>query len=71
MYGANRENTTMLAVCCTDGTVLDPLIIFQHNHLQSTWLDAELLGNIYSRVSAVAEWQLRFLIIGSGFLLKV
>lgn len=55
MYGANRENTTMLAVCCIDGTVLDPLIIFQHNHLQSTWLDAELLGNIYSRVSAVAE----------------
>lgn len=55
MYGANRKNTTMLAVCCTDGTVLDPLIIFQHNYLQSTWLDAELVGNIYSRVSAVAE----------------
>lgn len=49
--GANRENTTVLAVCCADGTPLDPLIIFKVKNLQSTWLGEEALDNTYFGVS--------------------
>ncbi|XP_057291107.1 uncharacterized protein LOC130613783 [Hydractinia symbiolongicarpus] len=49
--GSNRENTTVLAVCCADGTSLDPLIIFRGKNLQSTWLGADGLENTYFSVS--------------------
>ena len=35
--GANRENTTVLAVCCGDGRSLDPLFIFNGKNLQTSW----------------------------------
>lgn len=35
--GAGRQNTTVLACCCADGTSMPPLIIFSGKNLQSTW----------------------------------
>ena len=35
--GANRENTTVLATCCADGTSHPPLIIFKGQRMQTTW----------------------------------
>ena len=34
---ANRENITVLAVNCANGTALDLLIVFKGKNLQSTW----------------------------------
>ncbi|KAL7637132.1 UNVERIFIED_CONTAM: hypothetical protein RMT77_012890 [Armadillidium vulgare] len=28
-YECNKENTTLMAVCCADGRALDPLIVFK------------------------------------------
>ena len=50
-HGANREKTTVLAVCCTDGTAMDPLIIFRGKNLQSTWLGNESLKDTYYAIS--------------------
>lgn len=36
-HGCNRENITVLATCCADGTSLPPLIVFKGKRLQSTW----------------------------------
>ena len=36
-HGANREDTTVLAVCCANGTALDSLIIYKGKNMQSTW----------------------------------
>ena len=41
----------MLAVCCADGTALDPLIIFRGKKLQSSWLGSESLKNTHYAVS--------------------
>jgi len=35
--GANRENVTVLAVNCADGTAIDPLIVFKDKNPHSTW----------------------------------
>ncbi|XP_068217851.1 uncharacterized protein [Palaemon carinicauda] len=35
--GANRENTTVLAMCCADGITLPPVVVFRGKHMQSTW----------------------------------
>jgi hypothetical protein len=42
-HGANRENITVLATCCADGTCLDPLIVFKGKKMQSTWVGNEAL----------------------------
>ncbi|MCL4152982.1 UNVERIFIED_CONTAM: hypothetical protein GTU68_011284 [Idotea baltica] len=36
-HGANRENVTVLATYCADGSVFEPLIIFKGKRMQSTW----------------------------------
>ena len=47
--GANRENTTVLAVCCADGTALPPVVVFKGKHMQSTWKGTqEIPGTQYS-----------------------
>ena len=50
-HGSNRENTTVLAVCCADGLAMDPLIVFKGKHLQSNWLGSESLKDTYFAVS--------------------
>lgn len=42
-HGANRENITVLATCCADGTCLDPLVVFKGKKMQSTWIGEEAL----------------------------
>ncbi|MCL4152262.1 UNVERIFIED_CONTAM: hypothetical protein GTU68_060681 [Idotea baltica] len=42
-HGSNRENITVLATCCADGTALDPLIVFKGKKLQTTWAGEEAL----------------------------
>ena len=49
--GANRENTTVLAVCCANGLALDPLIIFRGKNIQSTWKGDKSLKNTFYAVS--------------------
>ena len=49
--GANRENTTVLAVCCADGKALDPLIVFKGKNLMSNWRGNNVLPNTYYGVS--------------------
>ena len=49
--GANRENTTVLAVCCADGTAMDPLVIFKGKNLQSTWRGSHALPHVFYGVS--------------------
>ena len=49
--GANRENITVLAVNCADGTALDPLIIFKGKNLQSTWHGNKALPKTFFAVS--------------------
>ena len=39
--GANRENITVLAACCADGTALPPLIVYKGKRVQSTWCAEE------------------------------
>ena len=36
-HGGNRENHTVLASCCADGSSLDPLFVFKGLNKQSTW----------------------------------
>lgn len=50
-HGCNRENTTVLAVCCADGGAMDPLITFRGKNLQSTWLGEDAPKNSYFSVS--------------------
>ena len=50
-FGARRENITTLAVCSASGKVLDPLIIFQGKHFQSTWRGTQALPNCYYGVT--------------------
>ena len=49
--GANRENTTVLAVCCADGSALDPLIIFKGKNFQNTWRGTRTLPGTFYAVS--------------------
>ncbi|KAG0716222.1 hypothetical protein GWK47_010228 [Chionoecetes opilio] len=49
--GANRENTTVLAVCCADGTALDPLVVFKGKNLMSNWRGDDALPKTYYAVS--------------------
>ena len=48
---ANRENITVLATCCADGSCFDPLIVFKGKKLQSTWCDEEALPDVQYAVS--------------------
>lgn len=45
--GANRENTTVLAVCCADGTALDPLIVFKGKNIMSNGRGDEVPPETY------------------------
>lgn len=48
-HGANRENITVLATCCADGTALPPLIVFKGKKMQTTWRgDNALPGTQYA-----------------------
>lgn len=49
--GANRENTTVLAVCCADGTALDPLIVFKGKNIMSNWRGDQVLPDTYYATS--------------------
>lgn len=49
--GANRENITVLAVDCADGSCSDPLIIFKGKNLQTSWHGDKALPNTYFAVS--------------------
>ncbi|XP_018020256.1 uncharacterized protein LOC108676651 [Hyalella azteca] len=42
-HGSNRENTTVLATACADGTALDPLIVFKGKRMQTTWVGDQAL----------------------------
>ena len=50
-HGANRENITVLATCCADGTCFDPLIVFKGKKLQPTWCGEEALPDVQYAVS--------------------
>lgn len=49
--GSNRENTTVLAVCCANGEALDPLIVFRGKNIMSNWRGDEVLPKTYYAVS--------------------
>ncbi|XP_068219986.1 uncharacterized protein [Palaemon carinicauda] len=34
---SGKESTTVLAMCCADGTTLPPVVVFRGMHMQSTW----------------------------------
>ena len=53
--GANRENITVLAVNCADGTALDPLIVFKGKNLQRTDMVTRLFQNLFMLLVAMAE----------------
>ena len=47
--GANRENTTVLAISCADGTALDPVIVFKGKNMHDIWRgDNALLETQYA-----------------------
>lgn len=50
-HGANRENITVLATCCADGSCLDPLIVFKGKRMQSTWVGENALMETQYAVS--------------------
>ena len=50
-HGCDRENTMVLAVASADGKVMDPLIIFKGESLQSSWLGKNALKDTYFAVS--------------------
>ena len=35
--GADRKNVTVVVTICTDGTTIQPLVIFKGKNLQSSW----------------------------------
>ena len=41
---ANRENVTVLATICADGTALEPTIIFKGQQFQSSWMKNNVLN---------------------------
>ena len=44
-FGAGQENMTMLGVCNAAGVVLDPLIVFKGQNMQSSWYGDKVLPN--------------------------
>lgn len=50
-HGSNRENTTVLAVCCADGSALDPLIVFKGKNMMSNWIGEDALPETYYATS--------------------
>lgn len=50
-HGCNRENTTVLAVCCADGSALDPLIVFKGKNMMSNWVGKDALPGTYYATS--------------------
>ena len=54
-YGANRENTIVLAIWFANGEALDPLVIFKGKNLHSTWPGNESLRETWFGVSK-SEW---------------
>ena len=50
-HGSNRENTTVLAACCADGSALDPLIVFKGKNMMSNWIGENALPNTYYATS--------------------
>ncbi|XP_050706357.1 tigger transposable element-derived protein 6-like [Eriocheir sinensis] len=56
--GSNRENISVLATCCADGTSLDPLIIFKGKNMQSSWVGTDALPETQYAVSE-SGWMTR------------
>ena len=56
--GSSRENISVLATCCADGTSLDPLIIFKGKNMQSSWVGTEALPETQYAVSE-SGWMTR------------
>lgn len=56
--GSNRENISVLATCCADGTALDPLIIFKGKNMQSSWIGTDALPETQYAVSE-SGWMTR------------
>ena len=50
-HGASRENITVLAICCADGSCFDPLIVFKGKKMQSNWCGEEALPGVQYAVS--------------------
>ena len=44
-FGAGQENMAMLGVCNAAGVVLDPLIVFKGQNMQSSWYGDKALPN--------------------------
>ena len=47
LYGAGRENITVLGVSSAAGVVLDPLIIYTAKNIQTSWYGDKALPNTY------------------------
>lgn len=54
-HGCNRENITVLATCCADGSSHPPLIVFKGKKLQSTWMPVDGEGVIPGTQFAVSD----------------
>ena len=46
-FGAGWENITVLGVCNAAGVVLDPLIVFKGQNMQSSWYGDKALPNTW------------------------
>ena len=46
-FGAGRENITVMGVCSAAGVVLDPLVIFKGQNMQSSWYGDKALPNTW------------------------
>ncbi|KAK8372271.1 hypothetical protein O3P69_017786 [Scylla paramamosain] len=54
-HGANRENITVLATCCADGTCLDPLVVFKDSKAGCSHRTNDQSNSLTSPINQDAE----------------